>query len=61
MAIEVTSIQERRHRRIIKKAGQVFKHGAHAARLRKRRLIIQAIIAAFGIQKLLTRDLPTDI
>ncbi len=49
MAIEVTSIQERRHRRIIKKAGQVFKHGAHAARLRKRRLVIQAIIAAFVI------------
>jgi penicillin-binding protein 1B len=49
MAIEVTSVHERRHTRFIKAAGQVFKQGARAAALRKRRLILQSIIASLVI------------
>lgn len=49
MAIEVTSINERRRTRVVKAAKQVFKHGAQAAALRKRRLIIQSIIASLVI------------
>jgi penicillin-binding protein 1B len=49
MAIEVTSVHENRRTRIVKAAGQVFKKGAQAARLRQRRLILHAIIAAIVI------------
>jgi penicillin-binding protein 1B len=46
MPIEVRSIHERRRPRIIKSVGRVVKHGAQAAALRKRRLMLQAIAAA---------------
>ncbi len=49
MAIEVTSVHEKRRTRIIKAAGQVFKHGARAAALRKRQLILQSAIATLVI------------
>ncbi len=49
MAIEVTSVHENRRTRIVKAAGQVFKKGAHAAALRKRRLIFHSVIAILVI------------
>ena len=49
MAIEVTSVVEKRRTHILKAAGQVFKNGARAAALRKRRLILQSVIASLLI------------
>jgi penicillin-binding protein, 1A family len=49
MAIEVTSVHENRRTRIVKAAGQVFKKGANAARLRQRRFIFHSIIITLVI------------
>jgi len=49
MAIEVTSVHENRRTRIVKAAGQVFKKGAQAARLRQRRLILHSVITLLVI------------
>lgn len=49
MAIEVTSVVEKRRAHIFKAAGQVFKNGARAAALRKRRLILQSVTASLLI------------
>ncbi len=49
MAIEVTSVVEKRRSHILKSAGQVFKNGARAAALRKRRLILQSVLASLLI------------
>jgi penicillin-binding protein 1B len=49
MAIEVTSIVEKRRAHVLKAASQVFKNGARAATLRKRRLALQFVIASLII------------
>lgn len=49
MAIEVTSVHERRRTRVIKSVGRVMKAGARAAALRKRRIIIRSVIASLII------------
>ncbi|MBV9211114.1 MAG: PBP1A family penicillin-binding protein [Acidobacteria bacterium] len=49
MAIEVTSVVEKRRTHFIKAAGQVFKHGRRAALLRKRHLVLQSLVIAIVI------------
>ncbi|HEX8142803.1 MAG TPA: PBP1A family penicillin-binding protein [Pyrinomonadaceae bacterium] len=49
MAIEVTSINERRPRRVVKKFRRAVRHGARAARERKRRILYHSIAASLVI------------
>lgn len=49
MAIEVTSVVEKKRTHLIKAAREVFQHGALAANLRKRRLILHSVIASLVI------------